>query len=68
MNRRYGCWAGDPKGSAEDITRCIEEVSDSTGWHYHQCCRKRGHGPNGDYCKQHGKIAASRADREGVAE
>lgn len=32
----------------EDKTRCVEEVSGQ-----HQCSRKRGHGPGGEYCRQH---------------
>ncbi len=46
---------------AEDVTRCIATVTpaglagigDS-----HQCYRKRGHGPNGEHCKQHAKLEA----------
>jgi hypothetical protein len=46
---RYGTWADNP-------TRCIEQVWPSGGtWIPHQCCRKRGHGPDGLYCKQHAK-------------
>jgi hypothetical protein len=53
--RRYGCWAGLPNGVPEDKARCIEEVWRSEGNHsYHyQCQRKRGHGPEGLYCKTH---------------
>jgi len=59
--RRYGKWAGDPEGVAEDKTRCVESV-------YHifrdfissQCSRKRGHGPDGLYCKQHAMEIARR--------
>ena len=53
--RRYDEWAGNPKGFPEDKTRCVETVSDFTGWHQIQCSRKRGYGPNGEYCKQHAK-------------
>jgi hypothetical protein len=53
--RRYGVWNGCPQGEAEDLTRCIEEVWPITGWIPYQCCRKRGHGPDGLYCKQHNK-------------
>jgi hypothetical protein len=52
--RRYGVWAGQPKGMPEDPNRCIEEVHASR-WISHQCSRKRGHGPDGLYCKQHAK-------------
>lgn len=56
--RRYGQWAGNDRGVAEDVTRCVEEVPDpytARGFVYKQCARKRGHGPNGEYCKQHAK-------------
>ncbi len=52
--RRYGSWAGNEKGNPEDTTKCIVEVHDSSrGCLSHQCRRKRGHGPDGLYCKQH---------------
>ncbi len=53
-SRRYGEWAGDPKGTAEDPTRCVKEVwpNDRAGI-AHQCFRKRGHGEGGLYCAQH---------------
>ena len=52
--RRYGQWAGDKIGKAEDKTRCIETVYNSfcIG---RQCSRKRGYGENFLYCKQHSK-------------
>ena len=50
----------NPRGNREDVTRCISEVSDGTHWHFLQCSRKRGHGPDGLYCKQHGKIETNR--------
>ena len=53
--RRYGVWAGCPKGQQEDPTRCIEEIWPSGGWITYQCSRKRGHGPDGLHCKQHAK-------------
>jgi hypothetical protein len=54
--RRYGVWGGCPMGQAEDPTRCTEEVwSRENTWYPHQCSRKRGHGPDGLYCKQHAK-------------
>lgn len=58
--RRYGQWAGDPKGVAEDETRCIQEVWPPDGWIPYQCSRKRGYGPNNLYCKQHAKKAERR--------
>ena len=54
--RRYGQWAGNPEGMREDPALCIEEVWPSGGaWIPRQCARKRGHGPDGLYCKQHAK-------------
>lgn len=54
--RRYGQWAGNPKGTPEDPECCIEEVWPTQGgWSPYQCSRKRGHGPDGLYCKQHAK-------------
>ena len=53
--RRYGVWPGNPNGVPEDPERCIEDVLPSGGWFPYQCSRKRGHGPDGCYCKQHAK-------------
>jgi hypothetical protein len=54
--RRYGVWGGCPMGQIEDPTRCTEEVwQRGHVWYPHQCSRKRGHGPDGLYCKQHAK-------------
>ena len=54
--RRYGQWAGNPRGNAEDVTWCIKEVCDySCSMIPYQCTRKRGHGRDGLYCKQHAK-------------
>lgn len=53
--RRYNQWAGNPNGELEDVKKCVQEVSDSSGWHFYQCSRKRGFGKNGLYCKQHAK-------------
>jgi len=49
-----------PKGIPEDPTRCVATVADETGWHFYQCKRKRGHGSDGLYCKQHAKIIERR--------
>jgi len=49
--RRYRIWAGNPKGDPEDPERCIEEVPDGgRSVLFHQCYRKRGHGPDRAYC------------------
>ena len=55
--RRYGFWAGNPKGYPENVTHCIEDVY-PPGRHSmipYQCARKRGHGKTGLYCKQHSR-------------
>jgi hypothetical protein len=51
--RRYGRWAGNPRGYREDKARFVWEVSD--GHLMCQCSSNRGHGPDGLYCKQHAK-------------
>lgn len=65
--RRFGVWAGEPEGRPEDVKRCIANVfpADGRGIHY-QCHRSRGHGPDGEWCKQHdpAKVAARRTKRE----
>lgn len=60
--RRYGRWAGNPKGVSEDVGQCVEEVypGENQGWVPRQCSRKRGYGPEGLYCKQHGEKATRR--------
>ena len=59
--RRYGQWAGNSKGTEEDPKRCIKEVwPPSVSWSPYQCSRKRGHGPDGLYCVQHGKMEIER--------
>jgi len=55
LERRYDKGIVNPNGIPEDKTRCIAEVPDFTGWHVFQCQRKRGYGPNGEYCKQHAR-------------
>lgn len=55
--RRYGKWAGNPNGTPEDETRCIQDVSNrDRSMGFHQCYRKRGHGPDGLYCFQHAPV------------
>lgn len=65
-NRRYGVWAGNPEGYPEDVTRCAEQVFPTIGTHC-QCVRKRGHGPDGEYCKQHAKKIEAREVLKGAA-
>ncbi len=64
MTRRYGQWAGCPQGQPENTDHCIETVSDDFSPPSRQCGRKRGHGPGGLYCKQHGRMAQISLDRE----
>lgn len=52
--RIYNQWAGNLKGRPEDVTRCIVSIwSDQFVPGGYQCSRKRGHGKDGLYCKQH---------------
>lgn len=53
--RRYGKWGGDPQGQPENKEDCIETVTSQCSGIRVQCSRKRGHGPDGLYCKQHAK-------------
>lgn len=52
---RYGQWAGNPKGHAQNPNRCVEEVVSpgSRSMLFQQCSRKRGYGKNGLFCSQH---------------
>jgi hypothetical protein len=66
MTRRYGRWGGMPRGTPEDVTKCIEEVYPrGRSIIPAQCQRKRGHGPCGLFCKQHGVIAQEKLSRRG---
>jgi len=53
---RYNQWAGNPGGLAYCPTRCAYEVHERGGWHWYQCPRKPGKGPDGLYCGQHAKM------------
>lgn len=52
---RYGQWAGNKKGYPQDPQRCVYEVMQPHSYMFAQCNRKRGHGYDGLYCKQHAK-------------
>ncbi len=55
---RYGSWAGQPRGNPPDFSLCCERVFGALGSPGgHQCNRKRGHGPDAAYCKQHDPAA-----------
>lgn len=62
--KRYGAWAGMPNGVPPNPDNCAAEVY--RDHHHWQCTRKRGHGPEGAYCKQHDPqtVAKKRAEWE----
>lgn len=70
--KSYGAWAGFPKGNAPDYSLCCSEVWGRERWpRCYQCHKKRGHGPDGAYCKQHDpavekarKAAADQRDKD----
>ena len=53
--RRFGQWAGNPKGRPYIEGKCAYEVPDPGGWIFRQCSRKAAYGPGGLYCKTHAK-------------
>ena len=61
--RVYRSWAGSPNGTPENVRRCVKEVADGCrSVLSHQCIRTRGHGPAGEYCKQHARKASLDAE------
>jgi hypothetical protein len=54
--KRYGQWAGNPRGTAYNPEKCAHEVHSPDGWRWYQCSRKNGHGPDELFCKQHAKL------------
>ena len=56
--RHYGSSSpSNPKGQPKDPERCIAEVSDLERWsRFYQCSRPRGHGPTGQFCRQHAPV------------
>jgi hypothetical protein len=66
--RRYGVWAGNREGRAEDPALCIESVMPARSFRSHQCQRKRGFGPDGQYCKQHDPAFIKARDEKRSAE
>ena len=56
--RRYGVWVGNRQGTPEDPMRCVEGIWERAV--ERQCTRKRGHGPDGEYCRQHTDALARR--------
>lgn len=56
VTRKYDCWAGNPKGTEENINNCVAEVYFYDGFgHFNQCKRRRGFGKDNLYCKIHSK-------------
>jgi hypothetical protein len=53
--RKYNITRKNPEGVPEDEAKCVQSVWVAHRWNYKQCSRKRGHGLNGEYCKQHKK-------------
>ena len=51
--KRYGVWDGNAEGYACNPKLCIQEVFPRPALIPLQCARKRGHGPEGAYCKKH---------------
>ena len=54
----YNYSSARPEGTPERPKDCIFEVYEPRCWS-HQCCRPRGHGKNGLFCKQHAKVFES---------
>jgi len=55
-SRRYGAWAGNPKGRAYMASQCAYSVYPNERFAIpKQCTRKPGHGPDALYCAQHAK-------------
>jgi hypothetical protein len=66
----YGAWAGFPQGHKPDYAHCCEEVTPNERGGYarrYQCQRKRGHGPDEAYCKQHDPDAAKKRQMDSQA-
>ena len=64
--RYYGRWSGRPQGTRENTALCVVSVMPpGRGVIARQCGRKRGHGPNGEYCNLHDPdVAAAREERK----
>lgn len=49
MARRYGRWAGNPKGTPERVGDCLASVVGYMGWRSKQCSRRATHTIDGDF-------------------
>lgn len=65
--RRYGFWAGNPDGTPEDPTRCIEEVGRRQGsaTAFGQCANPRVEGTL--YCWRHNPDAVAAKEKAASA-
>ena len=61
-SNRYGMWAGNNSGVKPDYSKCCESVF--SGHMPHQCSRKNGYGPDGNYCKQHDPAAVDKRNKK----
>lgn len=53
-DRGYGLYSQVP----EDKSRCVEAIHGGDRWpNWHQCNRKRGFGPGGEFCRIHDPAA-----------
>jgi hypothetical protein len=56
----YGRWAGSERGVRAKPDQCATSVYPGNSFISRQCCRKRGHGPESAFCKQHAKLDVSK--------
>jgi hypothetical protein len=57
-NYRYGCWAGNPRGTKYENGKCAFEVRKQ--WNVYQCTNRAIAGPEKLYCKMHAKIVCGK--------
>lgn len=62
--RRYGVWAGRPKGTPYDSGRCAYEIYNDATMIARQCSRTAGQGLNGLFCYQHAIIVQKEIEGE----
>ena len=60
----YAAWAGNPKGHKPDPDECAATVYHNHSRMFTQCSRKRGHGPEQAFCKQHDPVAVKKRNDE----
>jgi hypothetical protein len=63
IEKHYGVCAEQPNGVAEDKERCSKEILSYGSRKLRQCWKRRGHGENGLYCKQHAKMRSKHDPR-----